>query len=61
MRRLTTDFDQRRIMNLDGRRGNDLIDARDGERDLVYCGTGRDTVRADRQDVLHRCERVYRR
>jgi hypothetical protein len=44
-----------------GRRGDDLIDARDGERDLVYCGTGRDTVRADREDVLHRCERVFRR
>jgi Ca2+-binding RTX toxin-like protein len=44
-----------------GRRGDDLIESRDGERDLVYCGTGRDTVRADRYDVVHRCERVFRR
>jgi hypothetical protein len=41
--------------------GDDWLDARDGERDLVYCGTGRDTVRADREEVLHRYERVSRR
>jgi Ca2+-binding RTX toxin-like protein len=44
-----------------GRGGDDLIDARDAERDLVYCGTGRDTVRADRGDLLRGCERVFRR
>ncbi len=44
-----------------GRGGDDLIDARDTERDVVYCGTGRDTVRADRGDLLRGCERVFRR
>jgi Ca2+-binding RTX toxin-like protein len=44
-----------------GRGGDDLIDARDTERDVVYCGTGRDTVRADRRDLLRGCERVFRR
>jgi Ca2+-binding RTX toxin-like protein len=44
-----------------GRAGADLIDARDGERDVVYCGTGRDTVRADREDLLRGCERKFRR
>jgi Ca2+-binding RTX toxin-like protein len=44
-----------------GRGGDDLIDARDTERDVVYCGTGRDTVRADRADLLRGCERVFRR
>jgi Ca2+-binding RTX toxin-like protein len=44
-----------------GRGGNDLVDARDGQRDVVYCGTGRDTVRADREDLLRGCERIFRR
>jgi Ca2+-binding RTX toxin-like protein len=42
--------------------GNDFIDARDGERDTISCGVGRDTVLADRQDVVSGdCERVKRR
>jgi Ca2+-binding RTX toxin-like protein len=44
-----------------GRGGDDLIDAHDTERDVVYCGTGRDTVRADQGDLLRGCERVFRR
>ena len=32
--------------------GNDTIDARDGERDLIACGEGTDTVLADPVDVL---------
>jgi Ca2+-binding RTX toxin-like protein len=36
--------------------GRDLIDARDGERDLVDCGRGRDRVRADGVDRVKRCE-----
>jgi Ca2+-binding RTX toxin-like protein len=40
--------------------GDDVIDARNGRRDVIDCGRGRDTVRADRQDVLRRCERVIR-
>jgi Ca2+-binding RTX toxin-like protein len=42
--------------------GNDVIDARDGERDTISCGVGRDTVTADRKDVVSGdCERVKRR
>ena len=42
--------------------GADRIGARDGERDLVSCGAGRDTVFADRIDTVSRdCERVRRR
>jgi Ca2+-binding RTX toxin-like protein len=44
-----------------GREGNDVIRVRDGERDVVDCGSGRDTVAADRLDVLRNCERVFRR
>ena len=40
--------------------GDDVVDARNGRRDVVDCGRGRDTVRADRQDVLRGCERVIR-
>jgi len=38
--------------------GNDGVNAADGVRDLVDCGAGRDTVRADRRDRLKRCEKV---
>lgn len=41
--------------------GADLVWARDGERDLVRCGPGRDTVLADRRDVVRGCERILRR
>lgn len=41
--------------------GDDVIFARDGERDVIDCGPGRDRVRADRRDVLRRCEQVTRR
>jgi len=34
---------------------------RDGERDTVDCGSGTDTVVADRHDRLKRCEHVTRR
>jgi dienelactone hydrolase len=42
---------------LRGGKGRDRINARDGEQDQVNCGRGRDRVRADRIDVLRRCER----
>ena len=39
--------------------GNDKINVRDGERDVVVCGSGRrDTVRADSRDRLRGCEVV---
>jgi Ca2+-binding RTX toxin-like protein len=42
-----------------GDRGNDSIRARDGERDRIKCGSGRDTVVADALDrVPSDCERI---
>jgi len=47
-----------RIYSLEG---NDVIDVRGGRRDIVDCGPGRDSVKADRRDVIARnCERVRR-
>jgi len=43
---------------VDGGTGNDSIDVRNGERDRVLCGSGRDRVRADRSDRLNSCEIV---
>ncbi|MDQ3647379.1 MAG: hypothetical protein M3433_02110 [Actinomycetota bacterium] len=41
--------------------GNDRVDVRDGQRDRVNCGLGRDPVIADRSDVVARnCERIRR-
>ena len=44
-----------------GGSGNDRIRARDGRRDAVSCGPGRDRVRADKQDRLRGCEVIRRR
>jgi len=41
-----------------GGSGRDTVDARDGWRDVVDCGTGRDTARVDARDRVRRCERV---
>jgi hypothetical protein len=41
--------------------GDDTVNARDGLRETIDCGAGRDTVRADRSDRLKGCERVTRR
>lgn len=41
--------------------GNDAIYARDGRRDSVACGGGRDVVHADRVDRLTACEIVLHR
>ena len=39
--------------------GADVVDVWDGERDRIFCGPGRDRVRADRLDLVARdCERV---
>jgi Ca2+-binding RTX toxin-like protein len=47
---------------LRGNSGNDRVSARDGRRDRINCGTGRDSVTADRADrVTRNCERVRRR
>jgi Ca2+-binding RTX toxin-like protein len=45
-----------------GRSGNDVLSVRDGQRDRVSCGPGRDRVIADRIDIVGRdCEHVGRR
>lgn len=44
-----------------GGAGNDTIAAFDRTRDVIDCGPGRDTVVADRVDVVRGCERVTRR
>ncbi len=41
--------------------GNDTINARDGVRENVSCGSGRDTAIVDRLDRTTGCERVSRR
>ncbi|MCA1656289.1 MAG: PKD domain-containing protein, partial [Actinobacteria bacterium] len=47
---------------ISGGAGNDRIAARDGKRDGIRCGPGRDSVVADRLDRVARdCERVSRR
>lgn len=44
-----------------GEEGNDHFFARDGEFDVIGCGTGHDSVEADRRDLVGRdCERVRR-
>jgi hypothetical protein len=45
---------------LDGGSGNDVISARDGRRDVVRCGPGRDSATVDRTDDVRGCERVHR-
>ena len=46
---------------LNGGAGNDTLRARDGQRDLVRCGSGRDLAVVDRRDVVARdCEAVRR-
>ncbi|MGE3286332.1 MAG: hypothetical protein AB7J32_09545, partial [Pseudonocardia sp.] len=41
-----------------GGAGDDVIDVKDGEIDLVDCGPGRDEVVADLLDVVANCENV---
>ena len=44
-----------------GEAGADRVTARDGRRDTIRCGRGRDSVVADRRDIVARdCERVSR-
>lgn len=46
---------------ISGGGANDRIDVRDGERDTVSCGSGKDVVKADRRDrVARSCETVNR-
>lgn len=43
--------------SLAGGPGNDKINAKDGVTELIRCGPGRDTVRADKKDRLSGCEK----
>ena len=45
---------------LSGGAGRDVLDSRNGRRDSVNCGSGRDRARADRVDRVRRCERTVR-
>lgn len=40
---------------ISGGAGKDVLNARDGERDTINCGLGRDTVTADASDTKKRC------
>ena len=40
--------------------GDDVVDARNGRRERVSCGSGRDRARVDRRDRVSGCERVSR-
>ena len=42
--------------HLKGGRGRDHVDAKDGDRDVVRCGPGRDRARVDRKDQVRGCE-----
>ena len=44
---------------IDAGTGSDVIYARDGYRDIIYCGTGFDYVRYDFWDVLYNCEASF--
>lgn len=46
---------------ISGGTGNDTINARDGIRETISCGPGRDTATVDRRDRTTGCERVLRR
>ena len=45
----------------DGGAGNDVINSADGVAELVNCGKGKDTVKADKKDKLKGCEKIARR
>jgi len=42
---------------LDTGSGDDVVAAKDGFRDQIYCGSSFDRVHVDRIDVLHHCEK----
>jgi Ca2+-binding RTX toxin-like protein len=41
--------------------GNDVVNARNGIRERIDCGPGRDRVAADIRDRVRNCERVFRK
>lgn len=49
------------IDRLNGGPGNDRINSRDGRREIVRCGKGRDVAITDRRDRTRGCERIRHR
>jgi Ca2+-binding RTX toxin-like protein len=48
------------VNRYDAGSGNDYVNARNGRREVVRCGRGRDRARVDRRDRVRSCERVRR-
>jgi Ca2+-binding RTX toxin-like protein len=46
---------------LSGGTGNDSLNGANGSFDVLNCAPGRDSVRADRRDLVRRCERIHLR
>jgi Ca2+-binding RTX toxin-like protein len=46
---------------LSGGPGNDSLSGANGSFDVLNCGPGRDSVRADRRDLVRGCERIHLR
>jgi len=44
---------------LNGGPSSDLVSSRDGDRDVVNCGSGEDVAVVDATDTVHGCEHVY--
>jgi hypothetical protein len=42
---------------VDAGAGNDVVNSKDGVKDTVNCGKGKDKVKADRRDKLVGCEK----
>ena len=49
------------VDKLIGGAGSDKLNSKDGKKDTVDCGAGKDTVTADKADKLRGCESVRRR
>jgi len=53
-------IDEHGVNAFDAGPGNDYVNARNGKREPVRCGPGRDRARVDRRDRVRGCERVSR-
>ena len=53
-------YGRRGINRYDGGPGDDRIYSRNGRSEIVECGPGRDTVKADLKDRFRRCEIITR-
>ena len=49
-------YDRRGYDEISGGYGNDYINVKDGRRDRVWCGPGRDSFTTDSLDVVSDCE-----